>query len=443
VERQLEDCERLAERRGWQIVERFVDDDVSAWSGRRRPEYARCLEALRSGAIEGLLVYDLDRLHRQPRELEEFIGLCEQLRLTSVASASGDIDLTTADGQFQARILGAVAKKESDDKSRRIRRKHEELAVAGKVSGGGSRPYGYEPDKRTIRPAEAAIVRECARRFLAGESIRAIASDLNERRIPTATGGGWAPQSLRRMLGSARIAGQREHRGEVVAVAEWPGIISASESARIRAKLADPERRTNRSARRYLLTRLLKCGLCGEYLVSRPRSGGQRRYACAAGPGFSGCGHLYISADEAEAWVLDACFYRLDTPELAAALAGANDNPEAERWQQEADQAQAQLEELAAAWGHREITMGEYRAARDPIEQRRTAARRQLAKASRVTVLDGYVGNAAALRAEWDSLDLTRQHAIVAAVVDHVSVAPGRRGYNRFDESRLRPFWRL
>ncbi len=34
VERQLEDCERLAERRGWQIAERFVDDDVSAWSGK-------------------------------------------------------------------------------------------------------------------------------------------------------------------------------------------------------------------------------------------------------------------------------------------------------------------------------------------------------------------------------------------------------------------------
>jgi DNA invertase Pin-like site-specific DNA recombinase len=443
VERQLLDCRRQAELRGWEIVEKFVDDDRSAWSGKQRPEYERCLDALRSGAIEGLLVWDLDRLHRQPRELEEFISLCEQLRLTNVASASGDIDLTTAEGQFQARILGAVAKKESDDKSRRIRRKHEELAAAGKVSGGGSRPYGYETDKRTIRPAEAAIVRECARRFLAGESIRAIASDLNERGIPTSSGGSWAPQSLRRMLASARIAGQREHRGEVIGKAEWPGIINPTESARIRAKLADPERRTNRSARRYLLTRLLKCGLCGEYLVSRPRSDGQRRYACARGPGFSGCGHLYINADETEAWVLDACFYRLDTPELAAALAGANDNPEAERWQQEIDQAQARLEELAAEYGQGKIGMPEWRLAREPIEQRRTAARRQLAKASRVTVLDGYVGNAAALRAEWDSLDLTRQHAIVAAVVDHVSVAPGRRGYNRFDEARLRPFWRL
>jgi site-specific DNA recombinase len=124
VARQIEDCERLAKRKGWRVVEQYVDDDVSAWSGTKRPEYVRGLADLEAGAINGLLVYDLDRLHRQPSELESFIALCQRLRLTNVASVSGDIDLTTADGQFQARILGAVAKKESDDKSRRIRRKH-------------------------------------------------------------------------------------------------------------------------------------------------------------------------------------------------------------------------------------------------------------------------------------------------------------------------------
>jgi len=443
VARQLEDCERLAERRGWEVVGRYVDDDVSAWSGKRRPEYARCLDDLRSGTIEGLLVYDLDRLHRQPKELEDFIDLCKGLQLTNVASVSGDIDLTSADGQFQARILGAVAKKESDDKSRRIRRKHEELALNGKVSGGGSRPYGYDDDRRTIRPAEAAIVRECARRFLAGQSIRSICADLNARAVATVSGGQWSPQTLRRLLGSARIAGQREHKGEVVANAEWRGIISKTDSATIRARLTDPERRTNKSARRYLLVRLLRCALCGESLIARPRSGGQRRYVCAKGPGMSGCGHLYITADEAEAWVLDAVFFRLDSPELAAAINGRHDEPDADRWQQEADQAQAQLEELASAYGERAITMGEWRAAREPIEKRRSAARKQLAKATRTTVLDGYLGNAAALRADWDSLDLTRQHAIVSSLVDHVVVTPGRRGYNRFDEARLRPLWRL
>ena len=89
---------RLAERKGWEVVERYVDDDVSAWSGKGRPEYTRCLDDLAAGVIDGLLVYDLDRLHRQPRELEAFIDLCHRLRLTNVTSVSGDIDLTRPGG---------------------------------------------------------------------------------------------------------------------------------------------------------------------------------------------------------------------------------------------------------------------------------------------------------------------------------------------------------
>ncbi|MFZ1880166.1 MAG: recombinase family protein [Gaiellaceae bacterium] len=443
VARQIEDCVRLAERKGWQVVEQYVDDDVSAWSGKKRPQYARSLEDLEAGAITGLLVYDLDRLHRQPSELESFIELCSRLRLTNVASASGDIDLTTPEGQFQARILGAVAKKESDDKSRRIRRKHEEIAASGRISGGGSRPYGYDDDKLTVRPAEAAIVVECARRLLAGEPVRSIARDLNERGVASASGGKWAPQSLRRMLASPRISGQRDHHKEIVAKAEWPGIISVEDGAAIRALLANPERRTNKSARRYLLGGILVCSHCGERLVARPRDGGKRRYACAKGPGFAGCGKTYVNADDVEAFVVEAVLHRLDSRELQRSQERRQRSaPEAKRWLDEIETTQAQQVELATAYGNREISMDELRAARAPIEQRLTHARKQLQKVSRTNVLDGYVGNSEKLRGEWDSLDLSQQHAIVAAVVDVIVVGPARRGYNRFDESRLTPAWR-
>jgi site-specific DNA recombinase len=440
VARQIEDCERLAERKGWRIVEHYVDDDVSAWSGKKRPQYARSLEDLEAGAITGLLVYDQDRLHRQPSELESFIEMCARLRLTNVASVSGDIDLTTSDGQFQARILGAVAKKESDDKSRRIRRKHEEIAANGKVSGGGSRPYGYEADKLTVRPAEAAIVAECAKRLLAGEPVRSIARDLNERDVPTSTGGTWSPQSLRRILASPRISGQRAHHGEIVATAEWPGLISVEDGAAIRALLANPERRTNKAARRYLLGGLLACSHCGERLVARPRSGGQRRYACAKGPGFSGCGKTYINADEVERFVTQAALHRLDSKDLVRSQAQRErEAPDAQRGLAEMDAAQAQLDELAHAYGQRQFSMQEWMAARKPIEQRLTAARKQLGNVSRTNVLAGYIGNSDKLRAEWDSLDLSQQHAIVATIFDSVVVGPARQGFNRFDESRLTP----
>jgi site-specific DNA recombinase len=442
VTRQLEDCRRMAERCGFVVVDCYIDDDVSAWSGKKRPQFERMLDDIRSGSVGAVLAWHLDRLTRHPRELEAFIDLCDQLRV-KLGCVTGEVDISTHIGRLTARMLGGLARYESDHKSERIRRKHEEIAANGRVSGGGSRPYGYEADKVTVRPAEAAIVEECARRLLAGEPVRSIASDLNERGVPSASGGRWAPQSLRRMLASPRISGQRAHKGEIVANAEWPGIISIEDGARIRALLANPQRRTNKAVRRYLLTGLLVCSHCGERLVARPRTGGKRRYACATGPGFSGCGKTYINADDVEGFVTAAVLIRLDSSALQRTLERRQQRtPDAQRWLQEAEQAQTQLSELAEAYGQREFTIVEWKAARKPIEQRLTNARKQLAKVSRTTVLDRYIGNGAGLRADWDSLDLNQQHAIVAAVIDSVVVGPGRRGYNRFDESRLTPRFR-
>jgi site-specific DNA recombinase len=441
VTRQIEDSRRLAAQRGWIVADVYVDDDVSAWSGKARPEYERLLDDLRSGLIGGVVVWHLDRLHRHPRDLEAFLDLCDEVGTDKLGCVTGEVDLATITGRLTARMLGGLAKYESDHKSERNVRKHQELAQRGKVSGGGSRPYGYEPDKITVRPAEAAIVKEVARRFLAGESLRSIVLDLNERGEGAAGGGPWSPQTLRRMLGSARIAGQREHHGEVVADAEWPGIITPAESVTIRARLADPTRRTNKAARRYLLHGLLRCGRCGEKLVARPRAGGQRRYGCV--PDTGGCGKTYIKAEDVEQFIEHAVLDWLDSPELARALDGRSRSvPESARWWEESEAAQAQLDELATAYGEKQFTLSEWLAARKPIEQRLSTARKQLAKATRTSVLESYIGNGDALRRDWNSLDLSQQHAIVSEVVDHIVVGPGRPGYNRFDESRLTAFWR-
>ena len=103
---------------------------------------------------------------------------------------------------------------------------------------------------------------------------------------------------------------------------------------------------------------------------------------------------------------------------------------------------QAQLDELADLHGRRVIGLSEWLAARAPIEQRVTDARKRLSTLNRTTALDGLVGSATDLREQWESLPLTRQHGIVAAVLDHLVVGPGRRGYNRFDPGRFTPVWR-
>ena len=202
ISRQLADCRALAEGRGWKVVEEYVDSDISAYSGKQRPAYRRLLEEIEAGLVEAVVVYHADRLHRHPRELEDFISLCERTG-TMMATVSGDVDLSTHEGQLMARIQGAVARKASDDMSRRIQRKHEEIAQAGRSSGGGTRPFGYESGHRAVRPAEAAIIRECAERALAGDSLRSICTDLNGRGVETVMGTQWSPQTLRRILEAA------------------------------------------------------------------------------------------------------------------------------------------------------------------------------------------------------------------------------------------------
>ena len=445
VSRQVQDCHDLAARRGWPVSEVYVDDDKSAYSGRVRPAYRRMLDDIRAGQIDAVLVWHLDRLHRQPKELEEFFEVCDDARLTALASVTGDTDLSTHDGRFLARILGAVARKESDDKSRRISRKHQELAQAGKAAGGGSRPFGYRADRRTVDPIEADAVREAAARIRAGDSLRAIATDWNARGIPTVSGREWSPHVLKRMLMSARLSGQREYRGEIVATGDWQPILTPDETASLRAFLGNPERLTRRTVRRYLLSGgLLRCGLCGATLVARPRSDGRRRYVCAKGPGLAGCGRIAVLADELEELVTDAVLFRLDTPDLAAALAGAAREDAAATAEQDSLAAdQNQLNELATAYGEKQITFPEYLHARKPIETRIEAAKRRLSRLRQSTAIDAYVGQATSLREAWAELPLTRQRAIVAAVLDRAIVRPATRGRTRFDPERIEPVWRL
>lgn len=55
--------------------EEYVDNDISAYSGKPRPAYARMIADVTGGLRDAVLVYNLDRLHRRPVELEEFVTL--------------------------------------------------------------------------------------------------------------------------------------------------------------------------------------------------------------------------------------------------------------------------------------------------------------------------------------------------------------------------------
>jgi site-specific DNA recombinase len=443
VTRQVDDCRAEAERRGWPVADVYVDDDTSAWSGKVRPEYQRLVDDIDGHRIDAILFWHPDRLTRRPIEMEQFIEVCRRAKVEDIAWIGGELAGRDDDGLLLLRILGAVASDASAKTSKRIKRKNDERAALGLPTGGGFRPFGYRADRVTVDPVEARLVREASSRVLAGDSVIAIARDWNAQGIATAAGKRWTVETLRRMLRSPRLSAQREHRGEIVGPGQWEAILSIDETTRLRATLDERTRSRSRPVRRYLLTGLLRCGLCDAPLVSRPQANGEPRYICAKGPGHSGCGRLAIKAEPVETFLVEAVLAQLETPALADLLAGAAAQDAATAAEQAAlAQDREQLDEIAGAYGNRLVSFSELLAARAPIEARIDATQRKLSRMSRSAAIDAYVGHSAELRSIWRDLPLNRQRSIVSAVLERAIVRPAVRGRATFDPERVAPVWR-
>lgn len=460
VTRQLDDCRKLAANRDWPVVTEFTDNDVSAYSGKPRPAYRQMLDAIANGEITAIVAWHPDRLHRSTRELEDFIDLVQRQRVDVATVTAGVYDLTTPAGQMTAKIVGAVAQQESQHKAIRQRRKHEELARAGKFAGGGTRPYGYtyrskraEPnvpddDRSAIVPTEAAVICDLAARALAGESLRALTADLNARGVPSVTGKPWTTQVMRRVLLSARISGQRSYGakrpggGDIVADAVWPAIITPEQTARLRAMLTDPRRVTLRAARRYLLTHMLRCHNCGSRMVARPRVDKVRRYVCPGNRAVHGtCGKTFILSEPLEALVSEMALQRLDSPEFDRAVReyGRNAvNQHDDASQLDADR--RRLDELAAMWADGAVSRREYLIARDRIADRISTAERRQARDNGTSAIAPLAGTA---RKRWPSLTFDQQRAVLRSLFAGITIGPGKRGFNRFDPARVHPEWAI
>ena len=116
-----------------------------------------------------MVAWDLDRLYRQPRELEDLIDLADQKHL-ALATVGGDADLCTDNGRLFARIKGAVARSEVERKSARQKRANKQRAEAGRPSR-STVPFGYrkgDDGALVLEPAEAMMVRDAYSAILAG-----------------------------------------------------------------------------------------------------------------------------------------------------------------------------------------------------------------------------------------------------------------------------------
>lgn len=420
VSRQREDCRKLCTDRGWLIVDEFTDNDTSATRG-VRPQYARMLDAIRAGHLDAVVSWDLDRLHRRPAELEEFITLADEHRI-ALATVGGDADLSTDSGRLFARIKGAVARAEIERKATRQKRAGLQRAQNG-LPWGPRRPFGYEPGGMDLNELEATLIRTAYADLIAGGSLRGIAAGWSATGVLTSTGATWRAEQVHQMLRNPRYAGLRSYgRGqEIVGPAAWPSIVDEATWRTAHAILTDPSRRVGVSrGRLYLLTGIVLCGRCGRPMGSgRATSTGARTYVCRKSM------HLSRAGEPVDLMVREVVVNRLSSPDALDLLAN-EDRPDTVALHAEAVALRRRLDDVATEFADGALTASQLRTITKRVRARLDEAESQMISASRAPVLGSLIGRDD-VGERFDALDLDKRRAVVDALVS-VAILPAGRG---------------
>lgn len=428
IERQIERTAALAALRGWEAVAVYEDNDVTA-SKPRGPETAwrRLLADAAAGRINVVIGVDLDRVVRSTRDLNTLIdaGL-------ALVTVDGEIDLTTADGEFRGTMLAAIARFEVRRKGERQSRAQRQRAEKGRAPA-GVRLTGYDRHG-VIVENEGVIVRRVFDRFATGESLKGLAAMLDAEGVPTRRGGRWHSSSVSTMLRNARYAGRSTLNGEVVGVAQWPAIVSPELFDAVQTKLTDPRRATNRSAdtsRKHLGSGVYFCA-CGRRVRSSSSTGsGGTRYVCAAT-----C--FYRVGSHIDAFVTEVIRRRLARPDLADLLAKPADEAEVKVLSAEIERLRLRLVKIEADYDDELIDGRRFRVATEKVNSAMAEATR---KRAALAAPDSPILTAADPVAAFDAASLDMRRATIDALA-RIELLPGQRGRKGFDPDSVVVEWR-
>ena len=497
IDRQRERCEELAKYRRWDVVETYVDQSKSATDRtKNRPEYDRMVADYQGGMFDAIICYDLDRLTRQPRQLEDWIDAAE-LRGLALVTANGDADLSTDGGRMYARIKAAVARAEMERKGARQSAAQHQRATMGRAPK-GMRPLGYAVNGDVI-PDEAEAVRAIYASFTRIEhpaSLRSLARALSgtepmdgitprpkhthvvsiEREAARkarleaehkyyepreiAPDGPWSPSTVLGILRNPRYASMstytpreaqadgarrrtwkaqilRDDAGEPIR-GQWDAIVDDETWWKAQQVLDDSERVTNTSGstkRKHLGSGLYRCGYVDPQTgepCNKKVTGGPRGYRCAA--------HIVRSGAAIDDYVTLVISKRLSRKDVKKKVPSPEDGPQAKGIDAAIGEQRARIMRAQSDYDAEIIEGRDLKRVRDAAEGRIQELEAQKMLQGRGGALAPILGVADPAKAFQEaSLDLRRQ---VIDTLATVTLLPQPRGRKGFDAESVSVEWR-
>jgi DNA invertase Pin-like site-specific DNA recombinase len=431
VARQLEDCVALADRLVWEVVARFDDNDLSAFNGKTRPGFEAMLAAMARREFGGLICWHPDRLYRSMRDLERIIEVADTAGVQIRTVNGGDLDLSNSSGRMMARILGSVARAESEHKGERQRRANAQKADAGRWQT-GNRTFGYTMTGEPLEP-EATAVRTAAADVLTGKSISQVAREWNAKGLNGTRGRPWNAPSVRRALVNPRYAALKVHQGKVVGPGKWEPLIDPDTHRGLVAFLSDPSRIICTSfEKKYMGSGVYVCGVCGgimRHAVPGGKKPGGRRYECKDNQ----C--VVRIGQPLDAYVEMLVLGKLTETDIRNRLA-KRDDVDVDALHTRRAALAARLDDLAAMFAAGEVDASQLRRGTSDLRTQLAGVDNVLAELARtspaVLLLDGDPDE---LQQRWDAASPDIKGKIIDELM-RVVVHPARRGKG-FDPSYI------
>ena len=267
IEGQLKECYAFAERSGLRIVHEYIDRALTGTTD-KRPEFLQMIEDSKRKGFQFVVVYQLDRFARNRYDSATYKA---KLKKNGVRVLSAKENITDdASGILIEGVLESMAEYYSAELSQKIKRGIAISASKCKFFG-GKVPLGYKIDEKkdyVINEETAPIVKRMFEMLAGGYNYAQIARYMNERGIPTATGGKWGKNSFNSIFSNRRYLGKYIFHGEEID-GGIPQLIDDGLFADVQKVLekyaAAPSR--GKAKVEYLLSDKLICGKCGNKMT--------------------------------------------------------------------------------------------------------------------------------------------------------------------------------
>ena len=344
IEAQVAECQEFAKRNNITIIKVYIDEAESGLVS-NRTNFQQMVQdgTTKEKPFRVIIVWKFSRFSR-----DKFDNAIYKNRLkrhgVRIISIKEPIDDSPA-GQMMEDMIESMDAFYSANLSQDVRRGQRQVAMRGYYPGNIA-PYGYRIEKvqeeggKAVHnifvpdPPHDAIVRRVILETGAGQSNSEIRDGLIADGIPAPKGGVWSESTIQQMVHNLHYAGyivwgvsSKSGDPPVIAEGKHEPIVSREELD-LAIEVSASKHRTVVNPRQvsseYMLTSMLRCGLCGEKLTGLySKAKDLRYYVCTKRKhhAIAGCELPFVNTQKCDQKVLRAIYDDLLDPDnLQAAM---------------------------------------------------------------------------------------------------------------------------